>query len=307
MTTLILILLAVVAVAPFAIEARRRPMDDRTRAAAPGQFLPLDNGLTHVRLSGPKSGPLVVCIHGLTTPSFVWDAMAEGLTQAGYRVLRYDLFGRGFSDRPDGEQDRAFFLTQLTGVLDGMGVKGRFTLIGYSMGGTIATAYAAANPERVRHLVLLAPGGLALSNPPIWRAMRSLPILGEWLALGVMPWLFRRELRRDADTPSAVPNIAHRIIAETEIRGYAPAVQASLKGILSETQFADHQELELEEVPALGIWGEEDDVIPLRAMGLLTQANRAAEQVMIKHAGHGLPYTHPREVLEATLSFLTRH
>ena len=94
---LFLIVMTILA-APFIIEWRRIPMDAQARADAPGEFASLSNGITHFQFHGPVDGPLVVCVHGLTTPSFVYEGLAKRLVERGHRVLVYDHYGRGYSE-----------------------------------------------------------------------------------------------------------------------------------------------------------------------------------------------------------------
>ena len=66
-------------------------MGEIARADAPGDFCRLKNGLTHYRYFGPKTGALIVCIHGLTTPSFVFEALAEELAKEFAEELAEEL------------------------------------------------------------------------------------------------------------------------------------------------------------------------------------------------------------------------
>ena len=74
----------------------------RARADAPGRFALLSRGATHYQFLGLRGGPLAICVHGLSTPSFVFEALAAFLIGRGYRVLIYDHYGRGYSDRSKG-------------------------------------------------------------------------------------------------------------------------------------------------------------------------------------------------------------
>lgn len=282
---------------PLLRERLRKPMDARARAAAPGSFATLSGGLTHYRWTGPLRGPVAVCVHGLTTPSFVWDGLAQGLAAMGYRVLSYDLYGRGFSGRPSGVQDRAFFLTQLEELLQDQQVEDDFTLIGYSMGGAIATAFAATRPGRLRQLILLAPAGLGSSSGWLTRTIRQVPVLGDWLMQAVFPFLHIRNTRAERGLPGSVPGITARQQQELRYRGYIPAVLASLRGILNEDFAADHRRLHQSRVPVMVIWGQDDAVIPPRAAGRLSEHARSTRQEEIPGAGHGLPYTHTEQLL----------
>jgi pimeloyl-ACP methyl ester carboxylesterase len=127
---LLALALGLLAAAPFLREMSKSEMDDTARRHAPGAFATLSRGVTHYRWMGAARGPVAVCVHGLTTPSFVWYGIAQGLGAIGFRVLIYDLYGRGYSDRPDGPQDSAFFVTQLEDLLEDQGVDGDITLLG---------------------------------------------------------------------------------------------------------------------------------------------------------------------------------
>ena len=152
MTWILVILIGLIAV-PIMMELTRKRMDANARADATGQFATLSQGITHYEWFGPPRGAVVVCVHGLTTPSFVWRGLTKGLAIMGYRVLTYDLYGRGYSDKVKGVQNDAFFLRQLNDLLDHEGLARDFTVIGYSMGGAIAKLLAAQDPERLRQLV----------------------------------------------------------------------------------------------------------------------------------------------------------
>jgi len=106
-------------------------------------------------------------VHGLTTPCFVFEAMAKDIVAKGHRVLVYDHYGRGSSDRPRRVQDRQFFVEHLHELLDALGEKDAFDLIGYSMGCVMASAFGADHPERVKHLILLAPAGMGHELDPM--------------------------------------------------------------------------------------------------------------------------------------------
>ncbi|MFB6346808.1 MAG: alpha/beta fold hydrolase [bacterium] len=80
---------------------RKPPLtDSRRRSVLEHSTCELSHGTTHYEVAGPRNGPPVVLIHGLTSSLFIWDEQFYRLAENGYRVLRYDLYGRGLSDRP---------------------------------------------------------------------------------------------------------------------------------------------------------------------------------------------------------------
>jgi len=299
-----LIVLAAVFAAPFVIERLKPEMGPDARTLAPGQFATLSDGLTHYQWRGPQDGPVLVCIHGLTTPSYVYDALAPSLAEAGFRVLTYDLFGRGFSDRPKGAQTRDFFVRQLDELLQDQAVSGPVTLLGYSMGGSIATVFAAAHPERVHALLLLAPAGMLHNPGKLADWAQKLPVIGDWLFLALAARFLHQGALAQPGPPEAVTIIAERQALENGFRGYLPAVLSSQRGLLAETLEEDHRDLAELGVPVAAIWGEADTVIPIAALGRLTEWNRAARQAVIPGAQHGLAFTHPAEVLDVIASAL---
>jgi pimeloyl-ACP methyl ester carboxylesterase len=296
---LVLILLGAVMIWPFAREAMRRPMNDAARRDAPGDFVQLSQGITHFRWIGPVRGPVAVCVHGLTTPSMVWDAVAQGLALMGFRVLVYDLYGRGYSDRAPGLQDQDFFLRQLEDLLDDQGITEDVTFLGYSMGGAIVSAFAARHPERVLRLILLAPAGMGHDLGKLAKFTRDTPVLGDWLMPLRYPGAHMKGTEAERVLPTEVEGIVDYQQAELSKRGFVPAVLSSLRGILPRPLEQEHRAISREGIPVLAIWGRDDAVIPIRAMGQLTQWNRMARHDVIEGAGHGLTYTHAAAVLRA--------
>ena len=297
MTLFILFLAAVFAV-PFIIEARRMTMDGISREDAPGQFIDLTKGATHYRYIGDSEGPLAVCVHGLTTPSFVFEGLAKELVAKGYRVLVYDHYGRGFSDRPKGIQDREFFVSHLSELLDELGEDGRFDLYGYSMGGWVVTAFASIYPSRINRLILLAPGGMGHDLGLLAKLIR-LPIFGEWLFYSQFAKQHREGCELERCLPSSVPFIVDRQQRELNYKGFLPSVLASLRGALSAQTQVEHEKIAKSQLDVTAIWGADDAVIPLAAKDKLAAWNPNVQNVVIDNAGHGIPYTHTDEVLGA--------
>lgn len=296
--------LAVIA-APFIVE-RLRPTIAKARPDAPGQMADLPRGATHYQWAGPQDGPIVVCIHGLTTPSFVWGPVAQGLAKRGFRVLTYDLYGRGYSARPRGAQDAAFFVAQLEDLLDSLGVDQPVTLLGYSMGGAIASAFAAKHAQRIRQIVLLAPAGMGHDLGPVARLVVNHNRLGTWLFMAFYARSYRAALEAERDMPSSIPDAVDLQLAELEQRGFRPSVLSSLRGVLDEDMQPAHHAIAAAGLPVLAIWAREDEVIPIAGLGKLAEWNRAARQEVVDGAGHAITYTHDTMVLDLLDAQLVR-
>lgn len=121
-----------------------RILDDEARRSAPGDFVRLPDGMVHYELKGPPDGQPVVLVHGFSVPYYIWDPTFPALAAAGLRVLRYDLFGRGFSDRPDLPYTMELFVRQLKDLLEALQVNIPVSLVGLSLGGLTQTYQSVA-------------------------------------------------------------------------------------------------------------------------------------------------------------------
>ena len=299
----LLVLLVVLAVAfiaarPFIAERRRTPIGPSERHGAKGDFVQLSQGVTHCRWTGSARGPVAVVVHGVMTPMVSMEAVADGLGRLGYRVLMYDLYGRGLSDAPKGKQDRAFFLRQLSDLCAYHGLTEEVTIVGYSMGGSIATAFATEYPHSVKRVILIASAGIITTESAFSRFCRRVPVLGDW----VHAMFAHKRTLKSIPAQGAAPEIDRVYQAqrkELSRRGYLPAILSSRRGILAEDQESDHRKLRRQGIAVTAVWGGADPIIPLRAVGLLGLWNRDARQEVVDGADHGLPFTHGVEMADA--------
>ncbi len=102
--------------------------------------------------SGGSQPPLLL-LHEGVGDARMWDPIWDELT-ASFRAIRYEVRGFGRSPEPS---EKFTLLADAQSVLDQLGV-GSCHVAGCSMGGLTALEFALAQPDRVRALVLLAPG-----------------------------------------------------------------------------------------------------------------------------------------------------
>jgi 3-oxoadipate enol-lactonase len=111
----------------------------------------VDGGRIAYEVAG--SGPGVVLVHAGLWDRRTWDRQFD-VVATRWTVVRYDMRGYGSSSIPQAPYSD---LDDLTAVMDACGLE-QASLVGCSMGGTIATMFAIDRPERVRALVLAASG-----------------------------------------------------------------------------------------------------------------------------------------------------
>src|SRR5882762_6237701 len=72
-------------------------LNDAVRSQAPGKFIRLRHGFVHYSLQGPDTSRLLLFIHGGgITGMEVWRKTIPYFLNQGYRILSYDLYGRGY-------------------------------------------------------------------------------------------------------------------------------------------------------------------------------------------------------------------
>jgi pimeloyl-ACP methyl ester carboxylesterase len=206
----------------------RQTLDGSARQLAPGRFLQLADGMTHYQVSGPDDGQRVVLVHGFSVPSYIWDSTSAALSAAGFRVARYDTFGRGFSDRPDVPYTLDLFDRQLQQLLDSLGWREPVDVVGLSMGGAVSAAFSGRHTERVRSLSLIDP--VAESSGPL-PAMFRFPLLGPvlWQILAV-PAMPEGQLT-DFVEPARWPDWTARYRNQMQYRGFGRALRSTLTAL----------------------------------------------------------------------------
>ncbi|MFF4102205.1 alpha/beta fold hydrolase [Streptomyces sp. NPDC001903] len=118
-----------------------------------GRFVRVDGVALHVVVEG--SGPPVVLSAGLAMAWFDWDRVAALLVAQGRTVVRFDRPGHGLSGPATDPPTAAGEARRIAGLLDALGLAGPVTLVGHSIAGFHAEAFARLHPERTAALVLV--------------------------------------------------------------------------------------------------------------------------------------------------------
>ena len=212
----------------------------------------------HVR----GAGPAIVLLHASPGDARDYDAVAAALAD-GRTVIRLDWPGYGDSPAPDGPAGAIQFAQVLDEVIAELRAAehGPVVLVGNSVGGYAALAYALREPARVAGLVLIAPGGFTRLNP-VSRAVCRLmgaPAAARWL-LGPLASVYT--WRR---TPVAKAALRRAYAAARDPRRRAVA-SAVWRSFLDPAHDLRGRAPELT-VPVLLTWGRGDPVLPLASDG----------------------------------------
>lgn len=96
----------------------------------------------------------VILIHGVGLDSTMWNAQVDALAKR-YDVIAYDMLGHGESALPAEDAVLDDFADQLAALLDHLGLT-RAAVVGFSMGGLVARAFALRHPTRLTGMVVLS-------------------------------------------------------------------------------------------------------------------------------------------------------
>lgn len=290
---------------PFPYFDETQELNQTVREQVEGSFIALSDGITYYELGGDENGTPVVLVHGFSVPSFIYDPTFESLTQQGFRVLRYDLFGRGYSDRPNLKYDIDLFVRQLKELLDTLNFK-KICLVGLSMGGPITASFIDQHPEYVGKHILIDPAGARTVRLSLLLKVVRIPLVGE-LLLGLFGSVSMvKGIASDLFTPQLVEEFQAKYKIQMQYQGFKRAILSTMRNGMLESFMETYRRVGKLRKPTLLIWGRHDNTVPFAYSADILSAIPHAEFQAIEDCGHIPHYEKPQEVNPILLEFLHR-
>jgi pyruvate dehydrogenase E2 component (dihydrolipoamide acetyltransferase) len=197
---------------------------------------------------------VIVLVHGFGGEKGSWQFVQEPIAD-GRTVYAIDLPGHGTSDKDIGDGTLDTLARTVLGFLDQIDVPAAH-LVGHSLGGAVVVAAAAAAPERVRSLTLVAPAGFG--SPPDVDYLR-----------GFSRAVSRRDLKPllshlFANDKHVTRQLVDDLLRYKRIDGVSAALEALLGTLLDgDVQAIDAVAmLASTDVPTVVVWGGEDRILP---------------------------------------------
>ena len=131
----------------------------------------------HYYRTGGDKYPLVL-IHGITDDGLCWAPVAEALAK-NYDVIMVDVRGHGKSDAPKDGYKYGMMATEVTGVIEGLGLENPIVM-GHSMGAMITLTLATLNPELPQAIILEDPPAFWRTQPPSQEELEFRAGMGVW-------------------------------------------------------------------------------------------------------------------------------
>jgi pimeloyl-ACP methyl ester carboxylesterase len=281
---------------------RPKPLLADARRSVGGQYVELSRGVTHFRLEGPEDGLPLVLLHGATVPLWEFDFLASELLKAKLRILRFDFYGHGLSDRPQTDYTLELFVTQTLELMEAVRFPRPAAILGHSVGAAVASAVAATRPDWIERLVLVAPM-LNFNATTLWSLAFRCPGVGEILMRFVgMPALVRRRRARYAGSEG--PQLVERFIEQASYEGFSEAMLSMLRSRTLGDQGPRYSALRALGRDVLVISGSADGVTPAKDIARIRNLLAAHSHKEIAGARHNLLTTHPVEVAADLQVFL---
>ncbi len=254
-------------------------------------FVNVDGARVHYQEFGDVKKPPMILIHGYTASVYVWKTAAPMLAEAGFRVIAVDLLGFGYSEKPSwfdySIQGQARMISRF---MNRLGI-GRATIVGSSYGGAVALNLALDYGESVEKLVLVdAVCNDEPKNHPLLKIV-SVRGIGEV----VTPFLIDSKMFLRQRMYETLAPANHHMITDDRIESIRRPLYAAdgHRSVLATSRAwrADRLETDAHLInqPTLIIWGDQDNVIPIKNGHKLHQEILNSRFVILKDCGHVAP------------------
>lgn len=243
------------------------------------------------------AGPNVILLHGLADDWSVWEQTIPAL-QSKHRVWAIDQIGFGQSDKPFINYRVSVFVEFLHAFITKQGIA-KATLVGNSLGGWVAAAYAHAHPDRVEKLVLVCAAGYW---PTGIRELRR----EELMQISVSsPSAYRKTMKWMFHDDSLVTDEAVAQAYASQLKrndGYT--INQFIESVLRREDRLDAL-LPAIKTPTLILWARKDEVTPLAIGHAFAKALPNAQTTIIERCGHMPQLECAGKTNEALLKFLS--
>jgi pimeloyl-ACP methyl ester carboxylesterase len=257
--------------------------------------------------SAGNQGDPVILLHGGGSSIEVWGYNIQTLAQH-HRVFSFDMVGSGLSDKPAEPYSLDYQLQFLTTFLDTFDIQ-QASLIGNSIGGSIALKFALQSPERVRKLGLVSSFGLGREIDFSDRLLATFPAIAKLIPSS------RRGVKIVLNScvydPKSVPEEWIDLnFQRFNLAGCKEALISLLTtnldfwGVRREVFSPIVQQLDRIEVPTLIIWGKQDSIIPVSLADVAARKIPYSRLHIFEKCGHWAQVEYPEKFNQLVLEFL---
>ena len=249
---LLLILVVIPACIYFAID--RESIDiEEFRLNSGYQEVNLSNGITTYKDIGDKSNKVIVLVHGATFGSLAYEEYINVFVENEYRVITYDQYGRGYSDRVHSDVSIELMEKQLKELIEHCEVDD-VILYGVSFGAAVAAKYAANNIENISFIGYQVPL-IDAANIPLLSIVK-IPLYGDLLTRGfLVPGVLKR-IEEYEDLMSE--KLLNHYIGQFNVKGTEKFFKKFFLGNAMGNRLEDHSIIGNMSIPSYFAYAEDD-------------------------------------------------
>lgn len=201
-----------------------------------------------------KKEDTLVLLHGIGASAERWSKVIPFFNDH-FRVIVPDIVGFGYSDKPTVEYNIPFFVKFLGDFLNSLGIK-KTSIAGSSFGGLVGAEFAIKNSQTVNKLVLVSPAGTMKS---------STRTLEEYILASLYPThdnVWRAFINMAFDPRTVTEQTIEDFINRMKLPNAKYAFMSTMLGIRNTPNLSFRLDKILS--PTLIVWGEQDEMIPVK-------------------------------------------
>ena len=253
------------------------------------QFVELQPGLkVHYRDEGVRDGRTIMLIHGSNASLHTWEPWVKILGK-DYRIISLDLPGHGLTGtHPGGVYDYPVFVDVVDRLMARLKVKSA-VIGGNSMGGGTAWMFALAHPEKTDAVLLIDAAGAPqwqARKIPIGFRLARMPVVKELTRFIAPRSMFESSIKTSMSVQSKIDDAL--VDRYWELNRFPGNREATMKrfALPHNNRQASKQGLAAIMVPVMIMWGEEDNLIPVKSAKWFADALPGAKLVIYPKVGH---------------------
>lgn len=257
----------------------------------------------HHQITGQGERKLVF-LHGVMGFSANWRRIAKAF-EAEYQVLVYDQRGHGRSHRPATGYGPEHYASDLKEILDELGWE-KIRLVGHSMGGRAALAFASRHPERLTQLVIEDIGPESSGRSYVTDLIDAVPVpfpskkdARAWFDTR-FPEIFAKNPMRKMLAEYLYANLMENENKEAVWRFHEPGIRESVAEGLASDLWAEWRSIT---VPTLLVRGEKSKDLPREIFDRMLAENPRVRGVEIPGSGHWIHADQPDLFIETLRGF----
>ena len=220
------------------------------------QELKLTEGVTSYKDLGDKNNEVIVVVHGATFGSLAYEEYVNVFLENNYRVITYDQYGRGYSDRVDTHISIELMEKQLKELIEHCEVE-NVILYGVSFGAAVAAKYASNNPEKVSFIGYQVPL-INSANVPLLSIVK-IPLYGGLLSRVL---LVPNVLKRIEEYENLMSEkLLDHYVGQFEVKGTENFFKKFFLGNAMGNRLNDHNIIGSNAIPSYFAYAEDDTEI----------------------------------------------